>query len=183
MKEVWKSVVGYAGLYHISNQGRIFRLKNYSTIKYLKFNTDKDGYFKVSLCKNNKPKSFYVHRLVAEAFIENPENLPLVNHKDENKTNNKADNLEWCTAQYNTTYNGSTIKRGLTQRIPIIQLSLNLEPLKIWSGRVEIIQKLGFHAGNITSCCLGHRKTSNGFIWRYLKDIKELALLKQEWGK
>lgn len=110
--EEWKDIKGYEGLYQVSNLGRVRSLSRYvkhRTIyilkgKLLKQRTRGKGYLAVTLCKNSKLKHYYVHRLVAEAFIPNPNNLPQVNHKDENKSNNCVDNLEWCDDKYNTNY-------------------------------------------------------------------------------
>lgn len=97
MVEVWKDIEGYEGLYQVSNMGRVKSLIKGIILKQW---TDKDGYRQVGLLK----KTFKVHRLVAKAFIENPDDLPLVNHKDENKANNNITNLEWCTNEYNLSY-------------------------------------------------------------------------------
>ena len=116
--EIWKDYKDYEGLYQASNLGRMRSLDRWvkgpnSSIRFckgriLKPCTTKDGYLLVNLCKNGKVKSFLVHRLVAEAFIDNTDNLPQVNHKDENKLNNNVDNLEWCDAQYNSNYGTRT---------------------------------------------------------------------------
>lgn len=103
--ELWKDICGYEGLYMISNLGNIKSIKKDALLKPIQNN---NGYSRVSLYKNGKYKAFSVHRLVAEAFIPNPGALPQVNHKDEDKSNNKVDNLEWCTAKYNSNY--GTIK-------------------------------------------------------------------------
>ena len=118
MIELWKDIKTYEGLYQVSNLGNVKSVDRYiyagdnsnhkyQHIKehYLKLNGGRK-YIQVILCKNGKTKAFLVHRLVAEAFIPNPNNLPCVNHKDENPKNNHVDNLEWCTYSYNNTYNG-----------------------------------------------------------------------------
>lgn len=114
--EIWKDVVGYEGLYQVSNLGNVRSLDrkkeqwngyNFSTRSYKGKNIKpqiKNNYFQVGLGKDGKIKWFMVHRLVANAFLKNQYNLPCVNHKDENKTNNKVDNLEWCTQSYNINY-------------------------------------------------------------------------------
>lgn len=108
--EVWKDVPGYEGLYKVSSYGKVMSLKKNLFGKYvdceklLTPSEDKDGYLRLSLVKDKKEKKFMVHRLVAMAFIDNPENLPQINHKDEIKTNNSVDNLEWCTEEYNCNY-------------------------------------------------------------------------------
>ena len=98
--EEWRPVVGYEGLYEVSNTGQVINIK---TGHILKQHKDKDGYWVLSL-KRDKYKTYFAHRLVAQAFIPNPDNLPMVNHKDEDKSNCMVDNLEWCDAKYNSTY-------------------------------------------------------------------------------
>ena len=101
-KEIWKDCKGYEGMYQVSNKGRVWSVKRQFV---LKGSLDKDGYARVHLtAKNGKTKTEKVHRLVAIAFLENPSNLPQVNHRDENKQNNNADNLEWCDCSYNIIY-------------------------------------------------------------------------------
>ena len=129
MKEIWKDILGYEGYYQVSNFGnvksmdRIVERKNNGTgnlplkSRILSLNTYPRGYKRVTLRKNNISKSFFVHRLVAEAFIPNPNNYPYVNHKDENPSNNHFDNLEWCINEYN-------IRNGkLGQRISLAKLN------------------------------------------------------------
>lgn len=111
MEEIWKDIKGYEGKYQVSNYGSVKTL-NYrrtGTARLLIPKNDK-GYLAVGLYKNGKRKMFLIHRLVAEAFIPNPENLPQVNHIDEDKTNNYVENLEWCTQSYNNNY-GTRLKR------------------------------------------------------------------------
>lgn len=110
--EIWKSLdfLGYPD-YMVSNMGRVKTLKR-GKEKILKFEQTNANYYRVHLNAKGERKHFSVHRLVALAFLENPDNLPIINHKDENPLNKHVDNLEWCTAQYNTTYNNVHIKRG-----------------------------------------------------------------------
>ena len=119
--EEWKSIPGYEGLYEVSSYGRVKSLERYKSNnggiqlikeKILKPHNTKKGYLTVQFSN----KIFKVHRLVAEAFIPNPDNLPMVNHKDEDKTNNNVDNLEWCTAKYNSNY-GTAIERMINTKI------------------------------------------------------------------
>lgn len=105
--EIWKPVVGYEGLYEVSNTGNVKSLGNkvWKNARILKPQVrGKSGYLFVRLSKDGQAKGINIHRLVAETFIPNPLNLPIVNHKDENRTNNHVDNLEWCTVSYNSKY-------------------------------------------------------------------------------
>ena len=116
MIEEWKDVKGYEGLYMISNLGRIKSLQGCKYRKQeriLKQYKKTGGYYQVSLSKNHKSKWFTVHRLVAINFIDNPNNYPQINHIDENKSNNSASNLEWCTAKYNNNYGSLPEKRSI----------------------------------------------------------------------
>lgn len=109
-KEIWKDIQGYEGLYQVSNLGNVKnKIQPYLKQEkiYKKF-SNSNGYLFVGLRKDKKRKFKYIHRLVAEAFIPNPNNLPQINHKDENKQNNCVNNLEWCTNKYNQNY--GTIK-------------------------------------------------------------------------
>lgn len=119
--EKWKPIPGYEGLYEVSSYGRVRSLERYKSNngglqlikeKILKPHNTKKGYLTVQLCN----KKFTVHRLVAQAFIPNPDNLPMINHLDEDKTNNVADNLEWCDAKYNSNY-GTSIERMINTKI------------------------------------------------------------------
>lgn len=101
MNEEWRDILGYEGLYKVSNLGMVYSMKRK---KIMKLSKTEKGYYKVYLMKDGTGKHKKVHRLVAEAFIPNPNNLPQVNHKDEDKTNNIVTNLEWCTAEYNSNY-------------------------------------------------------------------------------
>ena len=122
MIEEWRPIEGYEGLYEVSSYGRVRSLDRYDSNNHflkgriLKLCADKDGYLNVGLCLGNKEKKYKVHRLVVEAFIPNPDNLPQVNHKDEDKTNNRVENLEMCNAKYNSNY-GSRKDRVRNSRI------------------------------------------------------------------
>lgn len=119
--EEWRDIKGYEGLYQVSNLGRVKSLARKTNNQYGKKERlmtqklDKDGYKRVGLNKNGKQIYYGVHRLVAQAFISNPNNYPQINHKDENKSNNKVDNLEWCDGKYNQNY--GTINERRTQKL------------------------------------------------------------------
>lgn len=116
MQEVWKDIAGYEGLYQVSNFGRVKSTPRARTKGgLLKPQHDRKGYIVFGLCKNGRNRMLKAHRLVAEAFIPNPGNLPEVNHKDEDKANNCADNLEWCTTPYNINYGTRTARMRKTK--------------------------------------------------------------------
>lgn len=176
--EIWRDVIGYEGLYQVSNYGRVKSLNYHGgkKEKVLKPGKDRCGYLYVVLCKEGSHKKYKVHRLVAQAFIPNPNNYPCVNHKDENKTNNCVDNLEWCTYKYNTNY-GTCIERSANSRIndkrskPVLQYSLEGNFIKKWPSGREIQRQLGFNQGGISNCCLGKCNTAYGYIWRYKNEV------------
>lgn len=150
--------------YEVRPNGEVINTKTGRVLKSLK---DTSGYLKVCLCKNGKPKMFLIHRLVAETFIPNPDNLPCVNHKDEDKTNNWATNLEWCTHKYNNNY-GTAIKRKiLSQSKPILQFSRNGEFIKEWESCQYVAKHKGWKQCDINQCCLGKRKTAYNYIWKF----------------
>lgn len=118
-KEVWRDIEGYEGLYQVSSWGNVKSLgngksnnKNYCKERILKAGKAKIGYLYVYLMKDGVGKTCRVNRLVAKAFLPNPSNLPIINHKDENKLNNNVNNLEWCSYSYNNTYNNKAKKIG-----------------------------------------------------------------------
>lgn len=162
----WKDIEGYEGLYQISNDGIV---RNQKTGK-IKKDTNSKGYRRVGLFKNSIGKWFAVHRLVAEAFIPNPDNLPVVNHKDEDKTNNKVENLEWCTVEYNNRYGTAPKRHGLTQRNrpdcskQVEQYDLNDNLVKVYNS-VSETRYYGFCYSSVSKCCRGERKTHKKFKW------------------
>ena len=161
--EIWKDVVGYEGLYQVSNQGRVKSFK-WNKERFLKPSMDKDGYLLVNLCAGGKRKTFKVHRLVCEAFHENPDNKPQVNHINEIKTDNRACNLEWCTCKQNVNH-GSRNERVSK---PVGQYSLDGKLIKLWPSTIEVQRQAGFSQGNISLAANGKYKQAYGCIWRYV---------------
>lgn len=161
MKEEWKDVFGYEGIYQASTLGNIKNIKTNKTLKPFK-NTN--GYYQVELWKNGKGKQIVVHKIIAKTFLSNPSNLPQINHKDENKTNNSIDNLEWCTAKYNSNYG----TRNLKLSSPVICIELN----KKYSSIKEASKELKIQQAHISGCCAKrkHYKTAGGYHWRYAKE-------------
>jgi hypothetical protein len=174
MEEIWKNIEGYENLYQVSNIGRVKSLgngsSNNSKERFLKSTKNTCGYLFVILYKEGKGKSHKVHRLVAQAFLPNHNNLPQVNHKDEDKTNNRVENLEWCDAKYNNNYGSRTEKR----RKPILQFTKNNEFVRRWDSIIEVEKELGFKHSNISKCCKGKNKSVGGFIWGYADDYEKI---------
>ena len=162
MTENWKSIAGYEGLYEVSDMGRVKSLK-YGKEKILKPQNNHGGYLKVVLCKDGHVKTVKVHRLVAEAFIPNPNNLETVNHKDEVKTNNTVDNLEWMSRADNVAYSRPQFyKRG----VQMFNKQTG-ELLSTFPSTHEAERVTGIDQGNICSCCKGKYKSAGGYVWRY----------------
>ena len=164
--KIFEEIKGYEGLYQVSAWGEVRSIKRNI---FLRQHADKDGYLKVLLSKHGKSKNFFVHRLVAEAFIPNPDNLPCVNHKDEDKTNNAFRNLEWCTVQYNTTYHDVHLKKK-TNKKAVVQYDLDGSVVRVWSSASEAAKALGISRGSISACCLHlpHFKSVHGFRWEFV---------------
>lgn len=140
-KEIWKDIQGYEGIYQVSSHGRVRSLDRIVERKgssgnffvkgrVLTQSDDTHGYMKVNLTKHDQKRTFKVHRLVAIHFLDNPNNLPCVNHKDENKLNNNVDNLEWCTKEYNNSY-GTKCKRQSETRKKLFREG----KLKVWNKK------------------------------------------------
>jgi hypothetical protein len=152
-------VVGYEGLYAVTNCGNVWSYrKSMFLTPFLA-----RGYRKVRLYKNGTNKQFLVHRLVAEAFLPNPQNLPQINHKDENKENNCVGNLEWCDAKYNINYgeHNNSIARSHCKKVYCVELDIVFE-----SAKSAAIQ-LNLSDSNIAKCCKGKYKTTGGYHWKY----------------
>lgn len=172
-QEEWKSIPGYDGKYEISNYGRV---KSYQYCKKQKSNErilmpiqQQTGYYFVNLYKDKKMKTVAIHRLVAEAFIPNPSNLPVVNHKDETRTNNYFENLEWCTHEYNLSY-GTTRKRIAEKNSkPVLQLDKQGNVIKEWPSMSRAAESFGVLPckSHIIDCLKGRHKTAHGYGWKY----------------
>lgn len=188
MEEFWKTIEGYPN-YMISNLGRVKSLNYHNTgkEKIRKLSINHKGYYQIDLWKNGKYEAFRIHRLVAEAFIPNPNNLPCVNHKDENKQNNfvyinedgtvdlEKSNIEWCDISYNNTYNNRHKKIGDKLRgknntdksKTVYQYDLNGKLLNVYTSIAEIGRQLNISTSRICACCNNKQKQYKDYIWSY----------------
>ncbi len=187
MQEIWKDVVGYEGIYQVSSLGNLKSCDMYVLArngkrrkvkgKILKKRYMPNGYVQYVLCKDGVKKYFYAHRLVATAFISNENNLPQVNHKNEDKKDNNVDNLEWCDQIYNNLY-GTKIERSvkntdyksvaLKNSKKVSQYDLNNNFIATWCSISEAARVLHLHSGDISYCCRNKKiKSAGGYIWRY----------------
>lgn len=178
MEEIWKPVVGFEDLYEVSNLGRVKSVgryenghtgKKYSMVYFRKEKILKPslrkGYPFVSLRKDGKAYNKNIHRLVAEAFIPNQYNLPMINHKDENPLNNIVDNLEWCNAKYNNTYGNRLKKSAAKTSKPINQYDLEGNFIRQFKSISDAKRQTGVN--NISMVLIGKRKKAGGSIWKY----------------
>lgn len=165
MREEWRSVIGYEGLYEVSNLGRIRR------VKIMEPSKKKHGYMQISLVdRNGVRKSLRLHRIVAEAFIPNPENKPQVNHKDENPINNRAKNLEWATAEENTNYGSRNARASAKNGSKTPVLKIDPKTMKILSeypGQSSAARDTGICVSCINACLRGKQKCAGGYLWEY----------------
>lgn len=173
--EEWRNIKGFENKYMVSNFGNVKSLnymhKNKSHL--LKQTVGNKGYLYVTLNKNGKHWTYFVHRLVAQAFIPNPNNLPTVNHMDECRTNNCVKNLEWLSYKDNNLY-GNHYKRVSETQLNdpkkskrVLQYDLNGRFIKEWKSASEVQRKLSVNSSNIIQNCRGNVKTAGGFIWKY----------------
>lgn len=179
--ETWKDIEGYEGIYQVSSFGRVISMPRkvnnrwgyfISKQKNIKPRISKCGYGFVALYKNNKRKDVRIHRLVANAFLNNLNCYPIINHKDGNKMNNNVENLEWCSYSQNTNhaiennlirfYKGSQNKKARK----IAQCDLNGNVVKVWFGVRDVARQTGYSYGNIDQCIRNKRKTAYGYVWR-----------------
>lgn len=167
----WRDIKGYEGLYQISNEGQVKSLERnvnkcrgafHLSERTLKPMTNSVGYLQVCLCKNGKGKWHRIHRLVAETFIPNPLNLPVVNHIDKNKENNYAENLEWCDQLYNVQYNTNKVE----EEKPVYQYTQKGELVRVYPY-IRYCLYSGFTPSKIYYCCIGKLKSYMGFKWTH----------------
>lgn len=175
-QEIWKDIDGYDGLYQISNFGRVMSLPRNGTIKtyrILSNNSYNNGYQIITLSKNGKRKTHFVHRLVAQAFIPNPEKKLQINHKNEIKNDNRAENLEWCDSKYNINYGTRTEKSAKKHSRAICMFDKNGNYITTYESGIDAFKQTGISRYHINSCCRKKygRKTAGGYVWVYESEV------------
>ena len=170
--EEWKDVIGYEGFYQVSNTGKVKSLiKN----RILNERKQDNGYVSVMLYKDRCAKFHSIHRIVAEAFLENKDNKPFVNHKDENKRNNHVENLEWCTRKHNM--NCGTINKRLSEKRghdarrkrKVCQKNMSDNIVACWESIADAARETHTARTSIYQCCRGIHHSANGYKWSYLE--------------
>lgn len=182
--EIWKDIRGYEGLYQVSNLGRIKStspglkfVKGSPSELIMKQSLSSSGYLHVQLYKAHVPATVLVHKVVAQAFIDNPEGKPEVNHIDSDRTNNRVSNLEWATKSenmkhsFNRGYHVSPMlnRKGAmnTNSKKIIQYDLSGNEIRRWTGIAEAARSIGCNPSSISACLCGYNKTCKGHVWKY----------------
>lgn len=179
--EEWKDIEGYEGLYQVSSEGRIIGLKRGNIIKPIQH---MNGYLFVNLHKSGSRTHASIHRLVAKAFITNNDNKPCVGHKNTIKTDNRAENLYWCTYEENNNHPLTKKRRSKTKKgIPpsektmkmlkekiskrVYQYSKDGKLINVWNSVREASKNIGAFESNISACCMGKGRTCKGYKWSY----------------
>jgi len=180
MQEVWKGIAGYEENYQVSNLGNVRSLnyQGHGYVRNLVPKVNNRGRLWVELRKGERIRQMLIHRLVAEAFIPNPNEFPQINHKDENPKNNNVCNLEWCTCSYNVKYScdrhperaknrkSSPTRRRMLQK-NVVQTDLDGNVIKVWEDCRTICTEKHYNQWSISQCCDGKRNTAYGFRWHY----------------
>lgn len=181
MEEIWKNINGYEGYYQVSNMGRVRSLDRYVNNegarnesklifvkgKILKPHDAGQEHLTVCLMRDGVGKVCYIHRLVLEAFTDNPDNLPCINHKDEDPYNNELTNLEWCTHKYNTNYGTCIQRRKMKVSKSVDRFNMNMEYVDSFDSVSDAERELNIDRSSIAKCARGERKSAGGYIWKY----------------
>ena len=180
MEEIWKDIKGYEGLYRVSNMGNVESLNYHNTGKtqILRPIIQSKGYLVVALFKDGKPKRHTIHRLVAAAFLSNPLGLPQVNHIDEDKTNNRVENLEWCDCAYNHNYGTRNEKVGRallnnpakSKRVRCVETGEVYPSIREAARRTRLMNSNGISG---VCCKKPGYKTAGGFHWEFVTNSAE----------
>lgn len=180
MEEIWKPVVGYEDLYEVSNLGKVRSIDRIIVNnlgiskslkgKILKESIERKGYVTIVLCRHNSIKRKSIHRLVAQAFLPNPFNYPQVNHKNEIKSDNRVENLEWCTCSYNVQYGSREGKQGKARSRKVYRYKPNGNLIDTYSSTTDAGKKLGLPQNSISRACLSD-SLYKGYIWSYNNNL------------
>lgn len=165
-------IEGYEGLYTIDTLGGICS-HHHGKCRPIRYRTNNRGYSLVNLSKNGIMKTFKVHVLVARHFLPNPNGLTEINHKDEDKSNNKVDNLEWCTRSYNVNYGSRTAKQRAKVSKPVVQFDKNGEIIAGYDSLTRASRTVGISVQHIAACCKGKYPYAGGYIWKYLSEVQD----------
>lgn len=160
-----KDIKDFERLYAITSCGKVW---SYKSNKFLKLTPNSGGYSTVGLCKDGKRKTCNVHRLVAETYIPNPNNLPEVNHKDENKSNNCINNLEWCNKKYNNNYGTHTERQAEKHRKKVYCVELD----RVFESQSEAVKELNLPKSGVSNCCKGIQHTTGGYHFKYYEETE-----------
>lgn len=179
--EEWRDIKNFEGIYQVSNLGRIKSMtrvitysngvKHLTKGKVIKPILDTYGYYRITLYKNGKAYQRLWHRVVAEAFVPNPNNFSEINHKNEVRTDNRVENLEWCTKGYNNNYGNHNSNLSLSKRKSIYQIDDSNNVIKKWNSINEALEGLGLpqnNHGNISACLHGRIKHAYGYRWEFV---------------
>lgn len=158
MKEIWKDIPGYELHYEVSNTGKV---RNKRSGKILKPFTNSNNHFMVGLSINGNTKRFLVHRLIALVFLQNPKNLPIINHKDGNPSNNNVENLEWCTQKHNIHH---SFKTGLYPIKKVICVETN----EVFRRAIDAARKFNIHSGPMSRVLNGYLESYRGLHFKYI---------------
>lgn len=166
--EVWKDIVGYEGLYLVSNQGRVFGVKRNNILK-----NGNGRYFHVVLCKGGITKEFSVHRLVATAFCQKKDGYTEVNHINENTHDNRAENLEWCTRTENIRHGTGIMRHAISQRNgkrnkAVKQFACDGEEIAEYRSIRDMQRTTGYDRSFVSRCARGERPSAYGYVWKFV---------------
>lgn len=182
-EEIWRKVKGFEDYYEVSNTGKVRSISReikrgnkgnyFQEGKELTISQNNKGYCIAKLWVNGKGKKYFVHRLVAEAFIDNPNKYPVINHKDENPLNNNVENLEWCSYSYNNSYGTKPERVRKALNKPIYQLDKQTkEIIKEWNCANEVAKNFNCSRGRISGWCQDYAE-AEGYIWCYVEDYEK----------
>lgn len=170
-QEKWKYIPGYEGLYMASTFGRILNARTMSFV--CQYNKGKHSYYKkVELWKNKSMKRYKVHRLIALTFMPNPNNLPQINHIDENPQNNHVNNLEWCDAKHNVNHGMRNAKGSIAQGNAVGLYSIDGDLVGVYSNARQAADAIGMSYDKVRAICMGKQKADGDYLLRYLNKKK-----------